>query len=251
MKNCNEMVISLHERRAKYETERKKRNRVIYGSAVSAFSVCLVALIGFVIAESGWLNLGSELSAEDSIYIGVKDNFDELGGESPTDPAANNRIVINRVDGLSFDRAKLNINLNLDDIIQMDETQICEYYGVNIFPTVPDDLKGIDQGPYNIYVRDGGDGEVYWDQIVLSFDNYDFSRNINMEIKKGALPLLDYGFGNDEPEKSVINNWEVTIYEDSDGNMSALCMYRDVGFCVNSRGLTQDEFIATVSSLIK
>ncbi len=251
MKNCNEMVTSLLERRTNYETEQKKRNKIFANGAISVCSVCLAVLLGFGIARSGWFNPEPDVSAEDAIYAGMKDNFDELGGESPTDPAANNKIVINRVDTISFDRAKLNINLNLDDAVYLDEAEICEYYGVNIFPTVPDDLRCIDKGPYNIFYRDAGVGEVYWDQTVLNFDNHDFSRSVNMEVKKGSLPLLDYSFGDNAPEKSLINNWEVTVYADSSGYFSALFMYRDTGFCVNARGLTQDEFISVISSLIK
>ncbi len=251
MKNCNEMVNSLLERRTQYESEQKRRRRMYTRVAASVGCACLAVLFGVGIMQSNLFDKMPDKTAEDAIYQGMKDNFDELGGESASKPEANNKIYVNRVDSISFDRAKLNINLNLADIVQVDEAQICEYYGVDIFPTVPEDLKGIDQGPYNLYMRDGGTGEVYWDQTVLNFDNQDFSRSVNMEVKKGSLPLLDYGFGDTEPEKSLINNWEVIIYEDTDGNMSALFMYKDVGFCVNVRGLTQGEFIAVISSLIK
>ncbi len=251
MKTDNEMLNSLLKRRAQYEIEQKRNRKRLYGAIASVGCVCIAALIGVGFMQINPSDKAPEKHAEDAIYQGLKDNFDENSGESAKNSAANNKIVINSVDSLSFERAKLNINLNLADIVQMDEAEICEYYGVDIFPTVPTDLKGIDEGPYNIYMRDGGTGEIYWDQIVLNYDNHDFSRGVNIEIKKGELPLLDYAFGDINPEKSVINNWETAIYGSEDGYMSALFMYKDVGFCVNARGLTQDEFIAVLSSVIK
>lgn len=55
MKNSDEMVNSLFERREQYLTEKKKQHRTIMKTAICVSSLCLVALFGFGIWQSGLL----------------------------------------------------------------------------------------------------------------------------------------------------------------------------------------------------
>lgn len=52
-------------------------------------------------------------------------------------------------------------------------------------------------------------------------------------------------------EKSIINNLEVAIGHSATGYYYAQFMYQNVGFQVIADGLTQDEFVAVISSLIQ
>ena len=47
MKNCEEMVNSLLERREQYLAEQKRKRKVMTSTAASIYCVCLVALLGF------------------------------------------------------------------------------------------------------------------------------------------------------------------------------------------------------------
>lgn len=252
MKTCDEMVNSLLERREQYENERKNRRKMLKRTITPLCFMCLVALLGFGAWQGGIFNTTPPHTADDAIYQGIKDNFDESKGESPNNPAANNKIVINHIDGLSASRLKLNFELKPEDRVEMDKVGLNNYYGINVFPEVPKDIKEWEEDSnYSIYKKNGGTGEVYWDQQVLNYDNEDFSRGVYIELKKGSLPILDYSFGDSTEEKSVINNWEVIIGLSEKGYYHALFMYHEVGFCVNASGLTQDEFVGVLSSIIK
>lgn len=245
MKNYNEVANSVFERRDKYEIEKKNRRRFIAKTVTPICCICLVALLGVGVWQGGLFENKSTQIAKDSIYPGEVDHYGP--NKSPT----KNKIVINNITSFSADRLKLNLELKQDDFVKMDKAEINDYYGIEIFPTVPSDIKEWGDEFYGIFRKDGGTGDVYWDQTVLNYSNEDFARSVNIEIKKGSLPVLDYGFGESSEEKSIINNWEVAIgYSESSG-YHAIFRYKNVGFCVNAEGLTQDEFIAVLSSILK
>lgn len=243
-------INSLLERRERYETEKRQKSQMLTRILTPVCCVCLAALLGVGAWRGGLLGNRPTQTANDAVYSGIKDNFDESKGESPDNPTANNKIVINHIDRLPA-VGKIMLNLDRADRVEMNKTQLNSYYGVNVFPEVPKDIEEWRDATYGIYKKNGGAGEVYWDQQVLNYDNGDFSRGINIELKKGALPVLDYVFDDSAEEKSVINNWEVVIGLSENGCYHAIFMYRGVGFCVNADGLTQDEFVAVLSSIIK
>lgn len=252
MKNCDEMVNSLLERREQYIIEQKRKRKIITRTVTPICCVCIVALLGFGMWHGGMFNTASsDQIVEDALYPGIKDNFDESKGESPDNPAANNKIIVHQIDGLSADKAKMNICLLGDDFVVMNKAELNEYYGINVFPTIPKDIEEWEDQRFGIYRRNGGTGEVYWDGEVLNYSNEDFSRTVNIEIKKGSLPLCDVAFFDTIEEKSIINNWEVAIGQSANGYYYAQFMYHDVGFQIIAEGLTQDEFVSIISSLIK
>lgn len=52
MKNSDEMVKSLFERRERYETKQRKKKRIITHIVVPMFSVCVILLVGFGVLKS-------------------------------------------------------------------------------------------------------------------------------------------------------------------------------------------------------
>ena len=114
MKNYDELTNDLLERRDRYVADQKKKRKRVMGVATSLCCFCLVALLGFGMWQGGMFNTTPpDQTLEDALYPGIKDNFDESRGESPDDPAANNKIIINSIDGISADR--MNINLHGND----------------------------------------------------------------------------------------------------------------------------------------
>ena len=101
-----------------------------------------------------------------------------------------------------------------------------------------------------MYKRDGGTGEVYWDSIVLNYDNDDFTRSVNIEIDKDHLPVTCYAFFDSLLEKSLINDTEVAIGLSEGGYYHAEFFYQDVGFRMIANGITEDELVSIISSLI-
>lgn len=53
MKNCDEMVNSLFERRDRYAAEQKRKRKMLTRTATSMFCFSLVALLGFGIWRGG------------------------------------------------------------------------------------------------------------------------------------------------------------------------------------------------------
>lgn len=102
-----------------------------------------------------------------------------------------------------------------------------------------------------IFKRNGGAGEVYWDADILNYSNEDFTRNLWLEADKGSSVLRDYVYFDGTEEKSVINNVEILIGVNDDGCYYAEFMYKGVGFLLEADGVTQDEFVSVISSVIR
>ena len=250
MKNYNEMANDVLRRIGEHETEQRNRRKTVSRILTPLCCFCLVALLGFGMWQGGVFNTTSpDQTLEDALYPGIKDNFDESKGESPNNPAANNKIVINSINGISAD--KMNINLALGDRIEMSIEELCEYYGVNYVPDVPEDIKIWPDQIGDIYKRNGGTGEVYWDANVLNFSNEDFTRTVHVEVDKGSYVLQDYLYFKGTEEKSVINNIEVLIGLTESGYYYSEFMYNGVGFLIDAEGVTEEEFVAIIASIIK
>lgn len=250
MKNYDELTNDLLERRDRYVADQKKKRKRVMGVATSLCCFCLVALLGFGMWQGGMFNTTPpDQTLEDALYPGIKDNFDESKGESPDNPSANNKIVINTINGISADR--MNINIAVDDFVKMTREEMIEYYGVDYIPDVPTDIKPWEDERSGIYKRDGGTGEVYWDTDILNYSNEDFTRSVHVEVDKGSYVLQDYLYFKGTEEKSVINNVDVLIGLTENGYYYSEFMYNGVGFLIDAEGVTEDEFVAIIASIIQ
>lgn len=250
MKNYDELTNDLLKRRDRYVADQRKKRKRVMGIATSLCCFCLVALLGFGMWQGGVFNTTPpNQTLEDALYPGIKDNFDESKGESADNPAANNKIVINTINGVSADR--MNIALMVDDFVEMSPKEMCEYYGVDYIPDVPADIKPWPDQRSGIYKRNGGTGEVYWDADILNYSNEDFTRSVHVEVDKGSYVLKDYLFFNGTEEESVINNFEVFIGLSENGYYYSEFMYNGIGFLIDAEGVTEEEFVAIISSIIK
>lgn len=172
------------------------------------------------------------------------------------DPAVTpHSIYINPLDAIPQGRNLMNFALHQNDFIKMSREELCEYYGANIFPQVPEDLKNWDASPeyeYGIYRRSNGSGEVYFDQNVINYSNDHFSRSVNIETAKGRMPLYDVAvFDGDDFIKSSIGGVDVGISGTEDGFYYAQFMYQGVGFRIITEGLSQAELISVLESIIE
>ena len=257
MKSYKETTDSIFEKSKQIIEVRRKRNKTIAGIS-GAFCLCVLLLVSISIWHGGQVinpvdppdnTLLTSEENNNALYPGIKDNFDESKDESPDNQVANNKIVINTINGISGDRS--NIALMVDDFVEMSREEMINYYGVDYIPDVPADIKPWENERSGIYRRNGGTGEVYWDADILNYSNEDFTRSVHVEVDKGSCVLQDYFFFKGAEEKSIINNFEVLIGLSENGYYYSEFMYNGVGFCINAKGVTEDEFVAIIESIIK
>lgn len=264
MKSYEEVTRDLLKRRDEYEEAQTKRQQNALRVAVPVCSVALAAVMGIGVWKSGVLEkppLTSE-NCYDSDFL--KENnqtieSDPMAGYSagqfvsPDDPKTNDKIIINEVDTIGS--AAQDILLDWDCFVEMTYDEMLEYYGADIEPDVPEDLTlgGYENGGVRgIFRRDGGTGEVFYDTSEVSYFNEDFTRDVHIEVAKGKLPFTDCGvIDNDGKEKSVLQDVEIMIVKTSTGCHYAELMVRGVGFRINARGLSDEEFVSVVASIIE
>ncbi len=246
MKSYEEMADHVFRRINEYEAARKRRQVRLIRVSASLCCVCLAALAGFQI----WSRNGSGYSADPESFHDMPSSYSAVSSWEDKGQRENT-VIINQIDGISAD--KINVDLSEEDFVQLDQDQLLEYYGIDIFPTVPADLgrewSEQEQVPYGIYKRDGGTGEAYWDVQILNYSNEDYTRTVNIELKKGGMPFSDYGTLPDDCAKSLINNIAVGIGQTEGGIYLIEFLYRSVGFRLVVEGLTQEELVSVVSSL--
>ena len=230
---------------------------------------CIAVLLGFglwqgLLFKTNQHNLEKDDGAytaggEELIFCGdywVVDSKTESSKESASSADSSysqsgeegNKIVVNSIDNIPADR--MNICLSCDDFVEMTREEMIAYYGTDYIPDVPSDIKPWEEERSGIYRRNGGTGEIYWDVDILNFSNEDFTRNVNLEVAKGHIPWLDYMHFDHDDEKSIINNTEVLMGKTESGYYYAEFMYLNVGFAFCADGLTQEEFVKIVSSVI-
>ena len=259
MKNYNEMANDVLRRIGEHETAQRNRRKTVSRIVTPLCCFCLVALLGFGMWQGGMFGTtppaisgeqtlsGDNSNANPNESTGLNNEQQNQGGQ--TDMPNNNKIVINSIEGVSAD--KMNINLGLEDRIVMSIEELCEYYGVDFVPDVPDDIEMWPDQIGDVYKRNGGTGEVYWDHNVLNFSNEDFTRSVHVEVDKGSYVLQDYLYFKGTEEKSVINNIEVLIGLTESGCYYSEFMYKGVGFLIDAKGVTGEEFVAIIASIIK
>lgn len=93
-------------------------------------------------------------------------------------------------------------------------------------------------------------GEVCYDTFILNYSNGD--RHINVEGAKGKYPFSCYGNWECEDfEPSTIKGETVYLALNKEtGYGFAKFMYHDVGFRIIFEGMTENEIVSVVSSLI-
>lgn len=250
MKNCDEMVNSLLERRDQYVTEQKRKRAVLTRTVTSMCCVCLIALLGFGMLQGEIFNAASQnQTIDDAIYPGIKDTFNESKGESANNPADNNKIVVHSIEHTSSSNS-MDICLLIDDFVEMTREEMIEYYGVDYIPDVPADIKPWENERSGTFRKDGGTGEVYWDADILNYANEDFTRTVHLKVQKGRNVFVDFFYFKGTEERSVINNVEVLIGLSENGCYYAEFMYNGVGFLLYAEGVTEAEFIGIIASTL-
>ncbi len=226
MKTYDEAIMAVLDRMERYEERKKQRRAVCAKAAAGIGGLCLAVLLGLGVRNGN-----------------VPDGPDGTGG------AAEDKIVICPVDDAAVQR--MEISLMIADFVPMEMAELEAYYGTAMVPQVPSDLQQWEKQHSGIYRRGGGIGEIYWDNNVLNFSNEDFSRRVNLEVWKGRAAASCYAFFNLLDDKSVINNVEIAVGVSEDGDYHAEFSHCGTGFRLMAKGLSQEEVISVLRSLVR
>lgn len=263
MKSCEEMVGSLLRRRAEYEENRRNQRRTAFRLSGAVCSLALVVLIGAGVNGGWWIAPAPELPTVTPTHSPAEPTVEPTAVQiqQPTcteEPAVivqqpevvENKIYIHEIEDTS--NSLMYIALWRDDFISMTEAELEDYYGTRFVPEVPEDLVELRREAHlGIYRRNGGTGEIYHDEQRLEWVTEDYSRGICVTVRKDRLPYQFFALlTQEEMETSEIRGVEVSIGQTEYGNWLAEFLYNEVGFRIWADGLTLDELVAVVESLI-
>ena len=268
MKNCDEMVGSLLRRRAEYEENQRKRRKTMLRLSTLACSLALVVLIGAGVSGGWWITSQPELPTVTPTQMTEEPTEAQPTVQPTTEPVqqptcteepveivleplkVENHIVINEIEDTA--NSLMYFALMGDDFVSMTEDELRDYFGTEFVPEVPEDLAALRrEKQQGIYRRDGGTGEIYHDEQRLEWVTEDYSRGISVTVRKDRLPYQFFALlSQEEMETSEICGVEVSIGRTEYGTWLAEFLYNDVGFRICADGLTQEELVAVVESLI-
>lgn len=173
--------------------------------------------------------------AEGQDYSGKEKSLEAM-------PESNRNIIVNKTK--TFRQADLDVKVveKGDEILRDDFAFL-----TNI--TLPEDLTELQY--YEVYApKDSEDTEYsVLHDYQLRYRNEDAGRWAKITFSPEFSPLMDTFPAEDNIQRSYIGSTELMIL--SNGEVyRALFEYRDISFDVESRGLTEEEFILLLQSLI-
>jgi len=239
MKTYDETIQTVFSKIEENRKSQKKRQKNFFRAAIPACFACLAVLVG-----TGVGLLQTTETAEPPAE-----------GPSVSIPVSKDRIIITEIDDISQERC--NIALHREDFIPMSEKELCDYYGVNIFPVVPDDLKRTNEAEDGIFKRSSGKnaGTVYWDTNQIFYGNEGARRYAGVEVGKGRIPTDFCNLFGDPEQCSEVNGKTVFLGRKEEALYPPLYYAEfflgDAGFRVVTEGLPEEEFLSIVRSLVK
>lgn len=266
MKNCDEMVGSLLRRRAEYEENRRKRRKTVLRLSGAVCSLALVVFIGAGVSGGWWIAAQPELPTVTPTQISTEPTAEQTDTKPTVQPTVaptqepevivlqpekmENKIVIHEIEDTA--NSLFYFALMWDDFIPMTEDELRDYFGTEFVPEVPEDLASLRrETALGIYRRDGGTGEIYHDEQRLEWVTEDYSRGLSVTVRKDRLPYQFFALLNqEEMEVSEIRGVEVSIGQTEYGTWLAEFLYKDAGFRICADGLTQEELVAVIESLL-
>lgn len=218
-----------------YKHKKMRKRKII---TISTISFSLILLFGININQS---KNSAPVYQQNNVI-----NYDDTSKNKDI-------IVINPIN--SIVSVKYDIELFPADLIKMTALELNEYFGINVFPTVPNDLVNSNETDnftnYGIYQKNNTPNSVYWDQNILNYSNHEGTRTICIEIAKNNLPVIDYFTYQDKIEASTISGNCVYLGYDNTSIYQAYFIYNNVGFVLTTNGLSQDEVIAVIKSIFE
>ena len=234
MKTYEETIRTVFSRAEAKEQQRKKRRTAYRAAARWGCCVCLV----LVLSVGLWPGRTPDAPENPGPESGIRETVDD-------------KIVICPMDATDAVGARLkqDIALMWDDFVEMTPEELTAYYGMDVMPEMPADLKEWEDQRCGIFRRSGGIGEVYWDGNVLNFSDEGFGRCVNLEVWKARSFISCVAFFDLIEERSVINGVEVALAVSEGGYYHAEFTRGGVGFRLIAEGLSREEVVDVIRSL--
>ena len=243
MKNYIDVTNDLLARRDRYVAEQKKNRRRIMTATAGLCCACLVAFVG--------IKMGQKPTTLEETYVYTINPplvLEQSGAQQTEAPVADDMIHILKIDTIPVS-SQMSICLLRNDFVPMSRNELNTYYGLDVFPSVPEDLKE-STNHYGVYRQNGGEGELYWNDNDICYTNEDQSRSVKIMVSKGKIPYVFCDLFHESISMSKISNVEVGLAQTESGEYYGEFLYQDVGFRIGATGLTQEEFVAIISSLL-
>ena len=278
MKNSEEMVSSLLQRRKTFENEKAARRKGVRRFSGLACSLALVVFLGAGVSGGWWLTSEPELPtvtptqtplAPTQPTVVQTQTPEETTDTQPTVEQSQTQTETQDPEEIVLqpERAKASIAINwiedttnqlmyialmTKDFVPMTEAELRDYYGTEFIPEVPEDLAAQRRESHmGIYRRDGGTGEVYHDEQRLTWVTEDETRGIAVTVRKDRLPYQFFALlTQEEMAASEICGVEVFVGRTAEGLWLAEFMHEDVGFRICAEGVTQEELVDVIESLL-
>ncbi len=255
MKNCEEMVNDLLQRRDQYERRRSNRSKMLVRTLTPVCCLALVLLLGF----GAWQGSPVPTPTAPPLTLGgvepvagnphtpqdpmTPDSTEPVTGR-PTQPENRDTVLVHDLETLSPPEYCM-FNLKLEDFEQMDEQALAKYYGSDLFTKVPEGLEKKPGQTWGIYRRGG---EVYWDVNTLEYASADGSKLLAVHTAGDGKVFDLFGFIG-EGQKSRIGEVEVAMGKTAAGEFQAEFLYGGIAVRLWATGMTQEEFTAAIAAL--
>lgn len=139
-----------------------------------------------------------------------------------------------------------------EDMVHLDKEGLNAYFKRNIFPTVPEGLEEWEVPSYQVFRKDGGKGDVYYDRQVINYGSKDYKRSVYLEVASSeseascGAPPKDKSY-----DESLICGEKVELFSHDNDVKSANFKLNDTYFHIITRGLDEKELVSVVESLMQ
>ena len=243
MKSYNEVAESVFERRENYLAEKKARTKIIKRTVSAVSCCCLVALLGFGVLQSGIF----EQTPSTLVTEPGKNSDINQGGTIVAD-----NIIFNEIEKPEDHNRLAFLEYRDCDLSQFAVSQKAKF---------PADLTIIEnEAAYNVEHTaskpiNTGDNEdaftprtgLLWHSLSASTPEPEDGRFISIDFSEKNYPGSSLGYG--DGEISTINGNDVTLYHYSN-DYAAKFALDGCYYFVHSMSVTEEEFLATLSSIL-
>lgn len=146
-----------------------------------------------------------------------------------------------------------------------DIVEVCNYSGSSVYEElknliVPDDLDSVEY--FEIYGKRCASDESIskadciqgeYDKLInykIYYENKNTNRNIEISFSKDNKPIRDYYFSDEGSKESTINGTSLIINQSGTTYFTEFT-YRDINFDIETRGITEEEFLKFLKSIIR
>lgn len=239
MKDYNEVAESVFERRENYLAEKKARAKIMKRTVSAVSCCCLVALLGFGVLQSGIFEqtpsvLGDMDVDSETLQNGTAvPDYIHIVFNEIEEPEDYHRLAF--LEYRDYDLSQFAVGQKAKFPADLTIIENTAAYG----PKSTGNKEADVTAPYT---------ELKWYRLSALTSEPEDGRFISIDFSEEYYPGSALGYG--EGEISTLNGNAVTLYHYSDDYYSAKFISDGYYYFVNSMNITEEEFLATLSSIL-